>query len=694
MDNLDRSQLEFIQAPVGHIRLLAPAGCGKTLCLLYRCKFLAERSTSKRPRFLIVTFTKAARDELRSRIAEENEFAGLRDYVEISTLNSWGNRRIRNVAFSTNLITSSKEYHFTMRNQLQPVWRHDKHVHVRTAIQNRNQWKSNQAPKKLMDMIDVFKSLGFDHVRHKSFADFSHLWNVLTQQGLGPRLEEQIDQMILFEVLQENVTDLGPNKRIRMVYEAWYGFWREATEHLFDTATFTYVDQKYFAYQDERKNIEQERLLSGAASYDHVFVDEFQDINPLDLALVRAIVERNRATLTIAGDDDQAIYEWRGATPEYILDPDQFFGMNFVTFTLGVNYRAPANIVEHSQCLIMHNQNRVSKRISADSTKSAKIEIKKVSSLSESLDFVNDLLNSSLAQGVNPSQIALIGRKRCQIIPYQIFFASRDIPFCAAEDLLIFLSDTFDRLLRLLDIKNADIQRSSYTVVDDILFLCDFVKRSPIKKKDRGNLRSHLHRGRSKSIIEGIDSLAKYRGELKGKNEEGKMSIDMADAIRSFIASRFVSDALLTLSDNFQGLQRDFGKSEEDIFFTDPPFLQLAEYAKQYGEDYDAFVGDIRLAKDTLVYESPFEDDGSVVDLFRKPIHLMTAHRAKGKEFDKVVVLDAEDGIWPGRRARTPKELEAERRVFYVAFTRARDRVTMLLRDSAVPSPYIGELRL
>ena len=93
-------------------------------------------------------------------------------------------------------------------------------------------------------------------------------------------------------------------------------------------------DQKYFAYQDERKNIEQGRLLSGAASYDHIFVDEFQDINPLDLALVRAIVERSRATLTIAGDDDQAIFEWRGATPEYILDPGQYFGSDFDTCTL------------------------------------------------------------------------------------------------------------------------------------------------------------------------------------------------------------------------------------------------------------------------------------------------------------------------------------------------------------------------
>ena len=105
MDMLDKSQREFCQAPVGNIRLLAPAGCGKTLCLLYRCKHLAEQSSSKRQRFLIVTFTRAARDELQSRINEDSAFALLRDMTEITTLNSWGYRRIRNAAFSPKLIT-------------------------------------------------------------------------------------------------------------------------------------------------------------------------------------------------------------------------------------------------------------------------------------------------------------------------------------------------------------------------------------------------------------------------------------------------------------------------------------------------------------------------------------------------------------------------------------------------------------
>ena len=115
---------------------------------------------------------------------------------------------------------------------------------------------------------------------------------------------------------------------------------------------------------------------------------------------------------------------------------------------------------------------------------------------------------------------------------------------------------------------------------------------------------------------------------------------------------------------------------------------------RRYGTDYGSFVNDIESAKDTLVYRAPFDDDDSQADLFSKPIHLMTAQRAKGKEFDKVVLLDVQDGIWPNRNARTPKELEAERRVFYVAFTRAREQVTMLVNKSSDVSPYVDELGL
>jgi len=85
---LDASQRAFCEAPDGNVRLLAPAGCGKTLSLLHRCHALASRATGERARFLIITFTRAARDELWERLHHSAEFAALRDLVEINTLNA------------------------------------------------------------------------------------------------------------------------------------------------------------------------------------------------------------------------------------------------------------------------------------------------------------------------------------------------------------------------------------------------------------------------------------------------------------------------------------------------------------------------------------------------------------------------------------------------------------------------------
>jgi len=130
--------------------------------------------------------------------------------------------------------------------------------------------------------------------------------------------------------------------------------------------------------------------------------------------------------------------------------------------------------------------------------------------------------------------------------------------------------------------------------------------------------------------------------------------------------------------------------------------MHLAEYAVRYDDDYMQFIEDIELAKEQLAHVPPFEDDASVSSaggLWKRPIHLMTARRAKGKEFDTVILLDVNDEIWPNRNARTPEQREAERRVFYVAFTRAKKRVLMFVSDSyrnrvAIPSPFIEELGL
>ena len=124
----DDSQTAFCEAPVGNPRLLASAGCGKTLCLLRRCRHLSRLSGKHWIRCLVVTLTRAAKQELLARLNEEAEVADLRDSTEVTTLNSWGWRRVRNIAFSPKPVTSQSDYHFAIVNQLQGKWKDHRDV--------------------------------------------------------------------------------------------------------------------------------------------------------------------------------------------------------------------------------------------------------------------------------------------------------------------------------------------------------------------------------------------------------------------------------------------------------------------------------------------------------------------------------------------------------------------------------------
>ena len=208
MQELDLSQRKFCEAPSGNnIRLLAPAGCGKTLCLLFRCKQLAERSLhSSRPRFLIVTFTRAAAGELRYRVNSDGRFSAIRDLVEISTLNAWGLRRVKSVTVvKPKPIVSKYEKYLTMSNQLQPIW--IKYKFIKKAMTEKR--NKSVAPCILMDVIDAFKSLGFNHVQHSNLGRFSQHLEKLQELDLTWNLEAQFEELAKLGVLDTKIIGNG-----------------------------------------------------------------------------------------------------------------------------------------------------------------------------------------------------------------------------------------------------------------------------------------------------------------------------------------------------------------------------------------------------------------------------------------------------------------------------------------------------
>lgn len=677
---LDEFQQSFCRSNADNIRLLAPAGSGKTYSLLHRCLQVFQRTGGK-SRFLIVTFTRAARDELQSRLRTD-EFLPISGNTEVTTLNSWGWRRVRDRHHSARLITKTADRSFAVQNSLQPIWSKSKRMEAAFKKQK------FLAGKVVLNLMDQVKNLGFDHLSMTDIAHAERHIEALDEVGLG-RFMPQI---------YEELVEIGAIERpkISEALNLFFPFWRRATKSLIEQSIFTLEDQKYVALRDIEEQIGDDRLPSGGSKFSDILIDEFQDIGPLDLQLIRAIARLHRARVVVVGDDDQAIFEWRGASPDYILQPNQWFAQKFDTFVLERNYRCPRNIVLAADRLIQNNSRRHKKNVIPVSEVDAEILVFENDDFTDSIDLVIGEVEQFVERrDIGRERLALVSRKRAQLIPYQIMLAQKDIPFCAAEDLQVFLSEAFDSLVNLLTIRmQADDRRFSRKVIEDALTLCSHVKRYPLSKADQASLRAHLVSAKPRTVIEAIDAIESYRGALKGDNSNGQMSLSFAEALRAYCESETVSEAVEAISDCFAGLQKDYGKAEEDIFYSDPPFHYLARYADRYGDDFEQFLEDIEAAAETLS-NAPSEEEAKD-PVWERPIHLMTALRAKGKEFHTVVILDANEGIWPSKHAETREQVEGERRVFYVAMTRAKRRLLFTLskrigNSAATPSSFLAE---
>ena len=678
---LDRSQRNFCESTAQNIRLLAPAGCGKTHSLLYRIQELARRAPGKE-RFLVVTFTKGAAVELETRL-DSNTFSHLRNQVVARTLNAFGFRSLREQYNSTRLLKTTTDRCFALKNQLHPVWA--EHEHIAQAV---NGQRANT--RRIFDAMDTLKSLGFDHTTDTNEALFRQRLETLNASWLAPQIKLLFDELTQMRILDSRLIagEEAAADSPRQFYSRFFRFWREGTQRLHDELTFTFEDQKYKTWlqmrpQDEHGNIRSR--ITGAPRYHHILVDEFQDINPLDHALISALVERHRSTLTIVGDDDQAIFEWRGASPDYILDPDEHFGKDFETHILDTNYRSPANVVYHARQLISHNVRREPKEMhSADQDSEADISVVPSESISERLQMVTEI-----ARGMSPGErVAVIGRLRSQLIPYEVYYAAEGGDVKTASDLDAFSSQAFEKLMSLLELwEDRERRRGASQIANRLVEVCESIRRAPFSKKNRQSVLAYLGASEARTLWQGAVALMQYDGpKLSGKSHE-----QLSDVATRFFNAEHVWDAVVVIADSFDGLKLDREKAEDHAWFTDPPLKQLAEMARGEQMEVDALIERLAAAKLRVQHtqSEAGEDDPSSGD---HALELMTATRAKGKEFDTVILLDVCEEIWPYKRTDTQAQLEAERRLFYVAFTRAKQRIVMLTQKDAPISRFVREL--
>lgn len=660
--SLDSTQRKLVESNSNYARVLAPAGSGKTRTLLAKAEKLL--SGSSRNRVLCLTFTNAAAGEFKQRAVHLAPTAQNR--LDVSTVNSFGNRLCHAMVDGLRTVTPGSRSFGAFCKIVKELFAE-------------GLWPGEANPRyyrPIYELSDKSKSLGFHHASSDATAGKHYDFNA---------------ELDMARLINDAMSDAGlPGFGRSAFVEGWFPFWRKLVEIMWDRGIVTLDDQKYWATE---LLVEDDRAAGWLRDqgYTHVLVDEFQDINRLDLLFIQQVCAVLEAGLVIVGDDDQCIYEWRGCTATYIRFPDLHFrgligDQRFETIILENNYRCPRNIVSHANKLIDHNDEREEKKMVPVRKEDANIKIIPLPAAYITLNVVDRLLQDLEANHTKHT-VAVVGRKKCQLIPMQILLAKRGARFRLDDDLNVFQSPAWTDLRDfLLLIPNADGPDRVSRTKEIFLRLLNRLGKTPLSKADVETVGDFLDSEIPQTLSEAVDAFADMEAEIRRGYVQPH---DWADALAHFLESDTVTEALHRAGDTFKGFKKDFGKAKDDIFYTDPPFSHLADLAAGYGTDFDEFVRDMDIAAQNLPKATER----------KAKIEVMTALRTKGREFDSVFVLDANDGIWPNKMSEENGHLEEERRLFYVTVTRAKNNL-LFFESGRVqgkdlePSRFLDEMEL
>ena len=403
--------------------------------------------------------------------------------------------------------------------------------------------------------------------------------------------------------------------------------------------------------------------------FQYILIDEFQDINQVQYDVIRmlALPENN---LFIVGDDDQSIYRFRGARPEIMLGFSKDYP-NAKSIILDVNYRSTKAVVSAARRVIERNKNRYQKEIITVNEQGDNVHIQEVRHPVEESHYVREQIAKAVAAGTEPSQIAVLYRTNTEPRALVETFMEHHIPFQMKEH----LPNLYEHFI------GRDFQ--SYM-------------RMALGGRDRGDFLMIMNRPNRYIGRDSVD-----RGEISFENlrkyyMEKDWMVDRIDQLEVDlkVISRMTPYAAI------QYIRKSVGY---DLF--------LNEYAikrKMKLEDLQELIREMEeRAKEFKTIEEWFDHIEKYTEELRmqavtrtenrNAVSLMTFHAAKGLEYDTVFIIGANEDVTPYKKAELPEEMEEERRMFYVAMTRAKKHLTIsYVREkngkAMEQSRFLGEL--
>lgn len=425
---------------------------------------------------------------------------------------------------------------------------------------------------------------------------------------------------------------------------------------------------------------------------DHILIDEFQDTNDVQFKLVKLLM-KDSTNLYVVGDPDQTIYTWRGANQNIILDFNKTFPLA-ETLILDRNYRSTKTILDHANKLISHNKFRVPKDLYTEGETGEPVKVECSRKRDDEAFYVANEIENIIRKypGTTYRNIAILYRAAYLTLPFENEFMRRQIPYQMFGGIKFFQRKEIKDVLAYF--------RLIYNHNDDLSFeRIVNVPRRGIGDSTMDNLKSEKEDAHL-SYFDYIDHIEEYPTAVKAKNV---MSLVMM--VNQIKATKEKLDSNL---EAYPQILEDFIRD-----------IGYFEYLSSDDETAEERVGNVKSLFDDIIDflrnnpESSFETYLENASLQTSQdeikngdyVSMMTIHVAKGLEFDHVFVISMIDGVFPSQRTEDEfgnKGLEEERRLAYVAFTRAKKRLyvstnsaySFILKDNSSASRFIEEAGL
>lgn len=407
--------------------------------------------------------------------------------------------------------------------------------------------------------------------------------------------------------------------------------------------------------------------------FQYILIDEFQDINRVQYEVIRMLAAP-RYNLFVVGDDDQFIYGFRGAKPELMLYMKQEFP-SLRTISLTVNYRSTEFITGAAARVILHNDTRFYKRVQSFRGRGQNVHVQEVLDEQEEAQYVTEEIQKKLDQGIKPGEIAVLFRAAVQARMISEILSEHRIPFEMRDYVTNFYRHFIVKdMMAYLQLAAGKRDRSLF------LTICN----RPLR---------YLARNSMENRQVNFEDLRKFycdKDWMLDIIDQFDVDVRMMKNMAPYAAIQYIRKKI-----GYDDFLKEYAEKHQISWKQLMDVMaELEERSKNF-KSYDEW--EIHIAKYTQELEEQQAKARKIKGERENKVQLMTIHSAKGLEFEDVFVIHANEGEIPHQKAEKKDEIEEERRLFYVALTRAKNNlcisyITQKNGNSIKPSRFVEEL--